>query len=240
MQKRRKDMKIRRWPYVIGTSVLFMAVTGCSSNDGTTVTSQGGTGQFNPLRLSPPTDSTAGDSGSSDAQVAADTVEADGILSDGTDDTDGSVGDDVAEWDGITESDAATQEEDVIVPSDSMVMMDAEEESMDAMEEDTILAEDTAEEEDTTEDEDISSIEQDANEVADVDGPGKDEFGACCTANFDCVDMDDAKECVIAGGTFEEGLSCAEDWPCPVPGFVGITASGRNRRVIRTIRRVLA
>ena len=230
-------MKIRRWPYVIGTSVLFMTVTGCAADDGAGTTPSNGSDDASISELTPPTDSAMESSGTSDAQVAVDTVEADGILPDGTDNADGSVAADATQSDDSMEADI-DMEEDAASPMDTAVMMDSEEESVDAEEQDSNLTEEDTTEEDTSDEEDVSLIESDTNEVADVDEPVKEEFGACCTANFDCVDMDDAKECTIAGGYFEEGLSCAEDWPCPVPGFAGISVAGRQRRAVRSIRRV--
>lgn len=230
-------MKIRRWPYVIGTSVLFMTVTGCATDDGAGATQSNGSDDASITELTSPTDSDTGGNGTSDAQVAVDTVEADGILPDGTENADGSVAADTIQSDDIAEADIH-MEEDAASPMDTAVMMDTEEESMDAQEQDSILQEDSVSSEDTTDEEDVSLVEPDADAVADVGDPVKEEFGACCTANFDCVDMDDAKECTIAGGYFEEGLSCAEDWPCPVPGFAGISVAGRQRRAVRSIRRV--
>jgi len=230
-------MKIRRWPYVIGTSVLFMAVTGCSSNDGTTVTSQEGSNDASTTENNDWVDTSTGDNGGEDVLVEVDTVEADTVSPDAAENTDGSLAADVTQSLDSTETDIQ-MEEDSVSLMDTAVMTDTEEESMDAEEQDSILAEDSTSAEDTTDEEDASLIESDTNEVADVDEPVKEEFGACCTANFDCVDMDDAKECTIAGGYFEEGLSCAEDWPCPVPGFAGISVAGRQRRAVRSIRRV--
>ena len=72
-----------------------------------------------------------------------------------------------------------------------------------------------------------------------TEGGMEGEKGACCTANFDCITVTE-KECPEGSINFAPGLSCEKDWPCPVPGFVGITRSGKKRVATRSLRRVFA
>ena len=243
-------MKIRKWPYLIGTTVLFAATgLGC----GTDITgNQGGEatnsdGDTLPINASNE-DTASSTGGGTDAIALGDSID-DTLLADdssGTTGTDGILSTDTTENDTAMTDDAG-MEGDAIVSVDATMgdatmgdatMGDATDMAGDAaMMGDTDMAGDA----DMIGDTDMSgdAFEPDSIEVADTGKPDSEPvMGACCTANFDCVDMDDAKECTIAGGYFEEGLSCAEDWPCQVPGFVGIAVAGRERKALRTLRRV--
>ncbi len=225
-------MKLRKWPLLVGTSVLFLSAPGC---DEPVEEASNGAGNSQST-LADTDDSSA--TNSQDANVLP------------TEDAS-------AEKPDTTGSDTALAEDGTTAPEDAQATPDAVEDGSVGVEDtmvtdttlvdaddssDTAIADTSIEETDVQALPDVTEVdvwEDDAIgtlDVQEVDAQVSPVLGACCTSDFNCIDTTEDK-CPKDAYDFAEGLSCAEDWPCPVPGFVGIAVAGKSRTIQRSLRR---
>ena len=250
-------MKLRRWPLIVGTTLLFGGIACESSTEGSaaatseedlttpeTVDEEGtSTGEEGAEYSNVDVGEGEKDPEETDGTIEADVSES-AELDAEEGGTEGSEGEEVDAEEGGTEG---SEGEEVDAEEGGMEgsegeEVDAEEGGMEGSEGEEVDAEEGGMEGSEGEEVDAEEggMEGSESDVADTgEGGDKGEKGACCTASFDCITVVE-EDCPDGSIDFVPGLSCETSWPCPVPGFVGITRSGKKRVATRSLRRVVA